>query len=139
MLAPRSADSGQRTADSGARYTVGLCCAYALALGDAFAQGRFDLVFHSLFKHHLPVTARAGFDQTVTSVARNVFEYDGCRSWLLILGPYTRNGWRDPVLLNGSILSALRYPRGRVLRGADDGWTLRFTRIGTYLRAHVNA
>ena len=54
-------------------------------LYEAVHHKTFDLIFHSLFKHHLDVNEKELVDKVCINLSRNVFEYDGYKSWFHIL------------------------------------------------------
>lgn len=117
------------------RCVVVLCKNNIFDLRREFPQNTFDLVFHTLFKHHLNKEDKRKLDSVCVHLSKHVLEYDGYKSWPLILIPHTITGWAAPVFLNATIFSDLRYATKKQLRkNADDQWTLSFFKIGTYLR-----
>ncbi|MBI4099355.1 nitroreductase family protein [Candidatus Parcubacteria bacterium] len=102
-------------------------------LRDDFPSQTFDVVFHSLFKHHLADPQQADLDATIKELAKYSLEYDGYRSWL-VMAPQTVTTWRYPVLLGATIFSDLRYRTKAELRSRYRGDRLTFFPIGTYLR-----
>ncbi len=114
------------------QYLVVLCKHDVLGLGKNFAPRTFDLVFHSLFKHHLSEQQQSEFDSVVAHISRRSLEYDGYRSWFVMI-PQTLTVWRYPILLNATIFSDLRYSTKEILRERYRGEELSFFRIGTYL------
>lgn len=102
-----------------------------------FTNKTFDLIFHSLFKHHLSITEKKLIDKVCINLSKNVFEYDGYKNWFHILLPHTITGWHDPVFLNATIFSDLRYFTRRELKKMDEAnWHLSFFIRGTYLRQY---
>ena len=106
-------------------------------LDKLFARESFDVIFHSLFKHHLGTNEKTLIDKICVSLSKNVFEYDGYKSWFYILFPHTITGWHDPVFLNATIFSDLRYfTKQELKRMNKDTWRLTFSIRGTYLREY---
>lgn len=99
---------------------------------------KFDLVYHSFFKHHLEEHQKMRIDNILAQLSDHIFEYDEFYSsfGLFIHAIYT---WNDPVLLNGAVFSILRSPALQSLkadtenvriykRGSALSW------LGTYLK-----
>ena len=120
-----------------AQYTVCLCTADVLGLDLLFQTQTFDLVYHSLFKHHLSAEQKMKMDAIAINIARHVYEYDGYKHWFFVVLPHTLTAWNDPVFLNASILSDLRYQtKHQLLKNVNNGWKISLSRIATYLREY---
>jgi SAM-dependent methyltransferase len=113
-------------------YSVILAKNDVFKLHEEFHGCLFDIAFSSLFKHHLPPARKDEFDQTLAAVAKRVLEYDGYKSWGVMI-PQTLTTWKSPVLLNGTIFSDLRYHTKKELKKKAGGHKISFTKIGTYL------
>lgn len=85
-----------------------LCKNDIFNLGVEFPQKYFDLVYSSLFKHHLTEDGRQKLDKTIKEISKKSLEYDGYRSWRVII-PQTIVGWNHPNFLNAEIFSNLRF------------------------------
>jgi hypothetical protein len=119
-------------------FLVVLCRNDVFGLDQTFPAGWFDVVFHSLFAHHLTRGDRERVLSVARKVAKRVIEYDALRSWGLML-PQSLTGWQSPVFLNAAIFSNLRCCRKRDVRRrvARGGGQLSFHLLpGTYLLEH---
>jgi len=104
-------------------------------LGHCFSDSQIDLIYYSKFKHHLTKNQREDLDHVVSSLGKNVIEYDDIYSFLNLLLP-SLGAWKYPVLLNGAIFSRLRDPNRETLRSSEgNGWSVKFFRNGSYLRS----
>ncbi|GEM_PF-858777 len=115
------------------QYKVILCKNDLFKLSDYFSEHFFDVIFHSLFKHHFNVRDKERVELVSERYGKIVLEYDGYKSWPHIIIPHALTGWRDPVFLNATIFSDLRYSTRREIRKATRKGHLRFFKIGTYL------
>lgn len=99
-------------------------------------QGRqLNIIFHSLFKHHIVTTAEKDkLDLICTNLAEIVFEYDGYKNWFFMLFPHTFTGWRSPVFLNATIFSDLRYYNKSELKTMARQQNIKIFPVGTYLK-----
>lgn len=104
-------------------------------LDETLPNQYLDLVYHSLFRHHLTEKQSQGLDLILKKVSKRIFEYDGVRSWLFFI-PQTLEAWQYPAFLNGSLFSNLRYKTKRELRRGLGEWSIAFSRIGTYLKQY---
>ena len=77
-------------------------------LDEQFPPQYFDLIYHSLFKHHLNPAEQERLDSTMQMLARKRFEFDGYKSWPVVF-PQTMAGWASPVFLNATVISWARY------------------------------
>jgi len=104
-----------------------------------FNNRKFDLIFHSLFKHHLNYEDKEKLDLISSNLAKNIIEYDGYKSWFHIVIPHTITGWHDPVFLNATIFSDLRYfTRHELKEKKQNGWELSLFKVGTYALEKTN-
>lgn len=85
-----------------------LCKNDIFSLGVEFPPKYFDLVYNSLFKHHLTQADKEKLDKKINEISKKSLEYDGYRSWPHTI-PQSLVGWSNPVFLNGTIFSMLRY------------------------------
>lgn len=90
------------------RVAVILCKNDIFNLGIEFPPKYFDLVYSSLFKHHLTEDDKEKLDKTIKEISKKSLEYDGYRSWLII-PLQTLTGWNYPNFLNAEIFSNLRF------------------------------
>jgi hypothetical protein len=108
-----------------------LCKNDIFNLGADFPPKYFDLVYSSLFKHHLvEASAKEKLDKIIKEISKESLEYDGYRSWPHTI-PQSIVAWNNPVFLNGTIFSMLRYSRKINL---DFSKTSFFKNTGHYLR-----
>ena len=101
-------------------------------LKNKFSQQYFDLVYSSLFTHHLDDRQYDTLTMDLKSVSKYVIEYDGYRSFFQLI-PQSVVGWHDTILLNGSVMSGLRYRQKKFLPRNDSDIKINFFQIGTYL------
>lgn len=87
---------------------VVLCKNDIFNLGAEFPPKYFDLVYSSLFKHHLTESDKEKLDKTIKEISKKSLEYDGYRSWRVII-PQTIVGWNYSNFLNAEIFSNLRF------------------------------
>jgi len=87
---------------------VVLCQNDIFELNQTFPNKYFDLVYHSLFKHHLTDQQKKEFDGVVKDISKNSFEFDGYWSKPLLL-VQSIFAWQHPIFLNGTVFSMLRY------------------------------
>ena len=86
-----------------------LCKNDIFNLGTEFPPKYFDLVYNSLFKHHLTESSdKEKLDKIIKEISKKSLEYDGYRSWFHMI-PQSIVAWNNPVFLNGTIFSMLRY------------------------------
>ena len=73
-----------------------------------FPENYFDLIYSSFFRHHLNSKEVDIVQSVGIKVSKSYFEYDGLRN-LFQLIPQSLVAWSNVILLNGSVLSGLRY------------------------------
>jgi len=100
-------------------------------LQSVFPCAFFDVGYHSLFKHHLTFMQMGKLDNILKAISQKCFAYDGCRSFLHLI-PQTITAWHDPIFLNASVFSNLRYQTRAMLRRMHKGH-ISFFAAGTYL------
>lgn len=102
-------------------------------LSQDFLPHSFDVVYHTLFKHHLTEAQKERLDSEISSLGKTVLEYDGYRTWGPII-PQTLTGWRHPVFLNAEIFSNLRYlEKSQLMNSFKNNRYSFYSRVGTYL------
>lgn len=115
------------------QYTIIKCKNNIFKLDRDFNPSSFDMVFHSLFRHHLNNPQKKQIDSVIKTIAKSSLEYDGYKSWFIMI-PQTIMVWRQPILLNATIFSDLRYSTKEEIRSRiKNRQKLSFFRIGTYL------
>jgi hypothetical protein len=85
-------------------------------------ENSFNLVYHTRFKHHLTPVESEKLDKLAIHLAPKVIEFDDLFSiqWFVYVSIYA---WRFPAVLNGAIMSTLRYLSKReLLSQKTDGW-----------------
>lgn len=92
-----------------------LCKNDIFSLGDVFPAGSFDLMYHSLFKHHLAAELRPCLDLLMKKMASHAYDYDGYRTWGVIV-PQTVVAWNYPFFLSGTVLSNIRFDTASVIK-----------------------
>lgn len=95
--------------------TVVLCKNDIFSMKNSFPFNTFNLIYHSLFKHHLPPEQRPQLDSLIKKLALRAFEYDGYRTWLTII-QQTIVAWNYPFFLSGIILSNIRFDTAMVVK-----------------------
>jgi hypothetical protein len=115
------------------KFHVILCKNDIFRLDNFFPRKSFDIIFHSLFKHHLNDMEKIRIDAIAQRLAKYMLEYDGYRSKLTLI-PQTITGWNHPVFLNAAILSNLRFSTKKEIKTtAGKNSQLHFYKTGTYL------
>ena len=118
------------------KYTVILCKNDIFKLDRDFSPQMFDLVFNSLFRHHLNAVEKDKIAVISKKIAKKVMEYDGYRNWPAFI-PQSIVGWKFPIFLNAVIFSNLRYSEKNEIEITKEDWRISFFRkIGFYLREH---
>ena len=103
---------------------------------------KFDLSFHSFFKHHLEEYRKKKIDYLLSDISDKIFEYDEFYSSFGLL-VHSMHTWKNPILLNGAAFSVIRSIKLQALkqdpqsieifkRGSILSWR------GTYLRTLSN-
>ena len=114
------------------QYSIILCKNDIFELTSKFKPRTFDVIYHSLFRHHLDQEQKKEVGRVIASLARKQLEYDGYKTWSVIL-PQTLTTWKSPVLLGATIFSDLRYQEKKEVIVRSKGGHLSFYKIGTYL------
>lgn len=112
------------------KHAVIMCRNDVFELPNYFPPQSFDIIFHSLFKHHLNNIEKNKIDEAISKVAKIILEYDGYRNWKVI-PIQSLTIWKSPVLLNATIFSDLRYQERAYIKKQFSN--VSFLRIGTYL------
>lgn len=109
-----------------------MCTNDIFELDQKFPVQYFDLVYHSLFRHHLNPSEQQKLDRTIQTIGKKHLEFDGYRSWLhgLIQSLFA---WTSPVFLNGTIISMARY-KTKDEAGQESGGVSYYTNTAHYLR-----
>ncbi len=116
------------------QYTLILAKNNLLTLDKFFKENEFDLIFHSLFKHHLAQDEKNQLDKIISKIAQTAYEYDGYKNWPLIF-IHTIYTWNDPAFLNATILSDLRYfSKYQLYKTLTHNENIKFFSRGTYLK-----
>ena len=90
------------------KHTIILCKNDILSFTQFFPSEEFDLIFHSLFMHHLSFEEKKNIMSAARISAKNIFEYDGYKSRFVFI-PQTVVGWNHPPFFNAEIFSNLRF------------------------------
>jgi SAM-dependent methyltransferase len=115
------------------KFHVILCKNDIFKLDNHFPRKTFDIIYHSLFKHHLNDREKLRMDEIAQRLSKHVLEYDGYRSWLTLI-PQTITAWNHPIFLNASILSNFRFLTKKELKTTTSKTSqLCFYKTGTYL------
>ena len=114
-----------------------MCTNDIFALDKTFQPGYFDLVYHSLFRHHLNPAEREKLDATISVLAKSHLEFDGYKNWAVVI-PQTVVGWNYPHFLNGEFISNLRFEQKRNIaaRASLKGSHRFYGQTGFYLLKH---
>jgi hypothetical protein len=105
-----AAKLGEIISKESKRFIVIHCRNDIFALDKVFGSHTFNIAFHTLFKHHLTTEQQDHLDQILDKIATRVLEYDGFQKWFLLV-PQSIFGWVDPVFLNATVFSFLRYKK----------------------------
>lgn len=97
-------------------------------LKDHFNKKDFDITYNSFFTHHLTQNQHRSLNANLHEISKTSIEYDGYRS-IPQLVPQSIFGWKDSILLNGSVISGLRYIDKDLLKKGD----VKLFQIGTYV------
>jgi hypothetical protein len=113
-----------------------LCKNDIFELNQKFSPKTFDLMYHSLFKHHISDELQVLLDSIIGSISKNWIEYDGYRTWRVIV-PQTVVAWNHPFFLSATVLSNLRFKTREevVLLQKQDRLSF-FKSTGHYLLEH---
>ncbi len=108
-----------------------LCRNDVFKLEKDFPNGYFDLIYDSLFKHHLVLSEQEKLDVVIKNISKNIFEYDGYKTWPVIL-PQSIMAWEHPLFLSDTILSFLRYKNKKDINISSNKVSF-FNKTGHYL------
>jgi len=116
------------------QYSVEFIKGDVLSFPQEIFDVKCDLVYHSLFRHHLSDEKKHVLDETVEKLHTHVLEYDGYRSVPNLI-PQSIMAWGNPIFLNAAIFSNLRFiPKSSVISRADKlGVKASLYNIGNYL------
>jgi len=114
-------------------HVVIICKNDIFELAKDFRSKEFDLIYHSLFKHHLNGEHKQAIDLIIGELAKKIVEYDGFKNLFAFI-PQTIIGWRYPFFLNAEIFSNLRYFQRWELKTTYRDLNIKFfNALGTYL------
>ncbi len=114
------------------KHAVVLCQNDIFQLNNFFKPETFEIMFHSLFLHHLNEDEEQNMISSIRNLSKSILEYDGFKSWFNMI-PQTIIGWNDPVFLNAEIFSNLRFPLKKHLLQEFSRNKIAFSKIGYYL------
>ncbi len=114
------------------RLLIVMCTNDIFGLDQEFGSRYFDLVYHSLFRHHLNPAEQDKLDRTVRTVGKRHFEFDGYKSWIHA-AIQSLAAWASPIFLNGTIISLVRYKMKSEVDN-DGGNVSYYTTTAHYLR-----
>ena len=89
-------------------YIVIQCQNDIFKLDDVFPKNYFDIIYNSLFMHHLNFEQREKLENICINISNNFLEYDGYKDFMKII-LHSITAWHNIILLNGSVFSGLRY------------------------------
>ena len=125
---------------SSKNFSIIQCHNNIFSLDEIFSENYFDVVYNSLFIHHLNQQQAEKIRLIALHIAKKYFEYDGFKQVPQVI-PQSFFAWFSPVLLNGSILSGLRYveknkllENARILNAIKIRSDVNFYKIGHYLQ-----
>ena len=113
---------------------VFLCKNDIFELDKTFPAKYFDLVYHSLFKHHLDDKQKRELDRVLDDLSNTILEYDGYLNKSVIV-LQTIVGWNYPNFLNAELFSNFRFKeKDFVLSYAKERGDINFySGLGQYL------
>ena len=117
--------------NSGKQFEIIYCQNDIFSLDQYFTDKYFDISFHTLFKHHLDAEQKVRLDGVLEKISKTIFEYDGAKSFFQII-PQTLVSWYDPILMNGSVFSGLRFSEKRKCK-ENNRLSLEFFKTAHYL------
>jgi hypothetical protein len=85
-----------------------MCTNDIFELEKSFRPGYFDLVYHSLFRHHLAPHQQERLDAVIVALSKRHMEFDGFKYWPVVIAQ-TIVGWNYPNFLNGELFSNFRF------------------------------
>lgn len=115
-------------------YTVVLCKNDIFSFDKYFCNTSFDLAFNCFFKHHFDSNTSQEIDRLLFKFSKKIIEYDGINNNFnsFIQSVFV---WKNPVLLNGTVFSNLRYIKKNELQPNSPNLHVNtFWRRGTYLK-----
>lgn len=118
--------------DATKKILIVMCTNDIFDLDRKFHPQYFDLVYHSLFRHHLNAIEQEKLDRVIQAIGKNHFEFDGYKSWMhgIIQSLFA---WTSPIFLNGTIISMARYKtKAKASQGSGD--VSYYTNTAHYLR-----
>ncbi len=119
------------------KHAIVLCGTDIFEMVKSFNERSFDLIFYSMFRHHLSESQKASLDRVAFRLAKAVIEYDNYKGWWHLILPSIAI-WNKPPLLNGAIFSRLKAPRRQELSARMSSASLKFfMKTGTYLLKHT--
>jgi hypothetical protein len=86
-------------------------------LEDSFHSGYFDMVYNSLFMHHLELAQRGRLVEIMKKIAKKVLIYEGYRTWKVII-PQTIVAWNYPIFLSATVFSNIRFNTKKEVQSA---------------------
>jgi hypothetical protein len=118
------------------RILIVMCANDIFELDQKFEPQYFDLVYHSLFRHHLSSVEQEKLDCTIQAIGKRHFEFDGYKSWPVVV-PQTIVGWNYLHFLNAELFSNLRFKNKReIMARAHTKGDVGFYNItGCYLKS----
>jgi SAM-dependent methyltransferase len=89
-------------------------------LEESFPSGYFDMVYNSLFMHHLEPAQRGRIVEIMKKIAKKVCIYEGYRTWKVII-PQTIVAWNYPIFLSATVFSNIRFNTKKEVQSAAKG------------------
>ncbi len=127
-------DIAELRAKTPQKVLIVMCTNDIFDLESSFSPAYFDVVYHSLFRHHLAPHQQKRLDEVIVALSKRHFEFDGFKYWPVVIAQ-TIVGWSNPNFLNGEIFSNLRFhsKRDRVAYARPRGTITFFAITGFYL------
>ncbi len=119
-------------------YTIILCKNNIFLFDKCFKKSQFDVAYNCFFKHHLTAEQSEKADDILKRHTKIMIDYDGVKSNFnsFIQSLFV---WQNPVLLNGTVFSNLRYLKKSDLKSMNDGVKIKtYWMKGTYLKETSN-
>jgi hypothetical protein len=102
-------ESLNRTRENAQKHILIVMCTNDIFdLPKAFPEKYFNLMYHSLFLHHLTSSQQRAIEQVMKTLSKICYEFDCYKHWLLGF-VQSMFSWTSPVFLNGTIISMARY------------------------------
>jgi SAM-dependent methyltransferase len=89
-------------------------------LEKSFSSNCFDMVYNSLFLHHLEPAQRGRIIEIMKKIAKKVLIYEGYRTWKVII-PQTIVAWNYPIFLSATVFSNIRFNTKKEVQSAAKG------------------